>query len=426
MHTPHPLRQKEGQLFGETMAGRDIFFPLKRAYGSTVVDMNDKEYIDFTSGWNVTNVGWNNSEVEEAIIEQMKRYSYAPMWTPTEPGVALAEKLTEITPESLDAVFKCTGGTEATDVALKIARAYTGKKKIISFYGEYHGQSFGAISMGNSTATTEAFEPLLPGFLRLHYPFSRGNPYDSDPEIASQIALSVLEETVKMEGGVAAIFVEPMLSCPGMFTPPAGFMEGLRAICDRYEMLLIIDEVGTGFGRTGKMFGFEHFPKATPDVVTMAKGLSGGFAPIGAVMTSRKIANAMKGKGGTSTFGWHPLATTASLKVVEIIEREKLAERAEKLGKYVLKRLREELVTVECVGEIRGWGLELGIEIVKDRKKFEQDPEKARDVMIEAMEKGLHIMWSGRTSTMMIMPPLVITQDELDRGLDILINVIKN
>jgi len=214
------------------------------------------------------------------------------------------------------------------------------------------------------------------------------------------------------------------MTCPGILTPSLTFYKKLHKILRKYNILLIIDEVGTGFGRTGKMFGFESYG-IKPDIVTFAKGIASGYGVMGAVATSRKIADSMIGKGGTSTFGWQALAMASAIENLKIINKEKLELKAEKDGKYIQNILNKELKGNPKIGEIRGMGLEIGIEIVKDQKSKDRDDESCNIIEKNCLEKGLHITWSGRTSTMMIMPPLVITRKELDMGLEILIEIIK-
>ncbi len=414
----------EREAMGQTMKDREGF-TLARAYGSTLVDDKGKEYIDFTAGWNVANIGWSRPEVSAAIVEQLKLFPYAPMWCSTDLTVRFAKKLRSLLPESLNTFFKTTGGTEANEVAIKMARAYTGKKKIFSFYTEYHGQTMGSISLG-SPASVTAFEPTVPGFVKVFPPYYyRSHLAKGQTEEAfTQLCLDHIRETIAMEGDAAAFLCEPVLTCPGVIVPHHSFFEGLRNICDEFGMLLIIDEVGTGFGRTGKMFGFEHY-NIVPDMITMAKAISGGFGPLGGVATSKTIAAAMLGKGGTSTYGWHAVSVAAALQVLEILEHEKLVEAAQTKGEYVMRRLREELADCPIVGEIRGLGLEIGIELVKDKTTKEPHKEAALAVISQGLQRGLHEVWSGRTTTIIIMPPLSIAQKELETGLEILIGIIK-
>lgn len=419
------IYQTEKKYIGETMEGREGFV-LKDAYGSTLVDENGKEFIDFTSGWNVMNLGWKRPEIVEAMSEQLKHFPYSPMWCSTESTAEYAQKLSALLPKNLNTFFKATGGTEATEIALKIARAYTGKKKFLSFYMEYHGQTHGALSLGNTAGSTRAFEPLLPGFVRVHTPNPYRNAYGDNisSEEASNRALAIIRKTIELEGDVAAFVCETLQTCPGVVALHQDFFKGLRKICDDYGVLMIIDEVGTGFGRTGKMFAFEHYG-FVPDMVTFAKAISAGYGPMGAVACSREMADVMKGKGGTSTFGWHTLSVVSALKSLEIIEKENLVTRAKEMGEYFMQKLHSELDDIALVGDIRGMGLEIGVELVKDRNTKEAHREAVDAVVRGCMADGLHIVWSGRTTTLMIMPPLVITKEEADKGLDSMIKHIK-
>lgn len=420
------IYKKEKQYIGETMEGREGLV-LSDAYGCTLVDERGKEYLDFTSGWNVANVGWRRPEIVEAIKKQLDHFPYVPMWCSTEHTVAFAEKMRALLPSNLNTFFKATGGTESTEIALKIARAYTGKKKFVSFYIEYHGQTYGALSLGNTYGSTHAFEPLLPGFLRVHSPNPYRNPYGNNlsSEECAQRALAEIKKTIELAGDVAAFVCEVVQTCPGVIVIHQDFYKGLRNICDDYGVLLIIDEVGTGFGRTGSMFAFEQYG-FTPDMVTFAKAITGGYGPMGAVACSREMADSMKGRGGTSTFGWHTLSVVSALASLDIIQKENLPARAKEMGDYFMKKLHTSLDDCSIVGDIRGLGLEIGVELVKDKQTKEPNREAVESVIRGCMADGLHIVWSGRTTTLMIMPPLVITREEADRGLDILIGHIKN
>lgn len=416
----------EQQLIGTAI---DSFenLAIAKAFGSTLVDENGKKYIDFTSSWNVMNLGWHRPEIINAISKQLVKFPCVPLWCASKPTIVLARELRSLLPESLDTFFKATGGTEANEIALKIARAYTGKRKIFSFYGEYHGQTLGSISLGNSAKSTNPFEPLVPGFVRVEAPYSYRSSFGrdlDDPELTTRY-LEIIRKTIELEGDPAAFFCEAILTCPGVVIPPKEFFRELRKICDEFKMLLIIDEVGTGFGRTGKMFAFEHF-HFIPDVVTMAKALSAGYGPIGAVATSRKIADSMSGKGGTSTYGWHTLSAIAAIENLKIIKKENLVQKAEKLGNYILDILKSSLRDIEIVGDIRGMGLEIGIELVKNRDSREPDKEAVLAIINSCTRDGLHLVWSRRTTTLMIMPPLTIDRKILDMGLDILIGNIRN
>ncbi len=412
-------------MLGETMEGREGFV-LSEAFDSTLIDNKGKKYIDFTAGWNVMNVGWSRKEIIDAISAQLKKYPYAPMWCTTETTVNFAKAFQKILPSKLNTFFKTTGGTESNELALKIARAYTGKKKIFSFYGEYHGQTFGSISLGNSAKTTNPFEPLVPGFIRVQPPYHYRSAYGENlgEEEFSEKCLASIQKNIEAEGDVAAFLCEVVLTCPGVIVPLKNFFRGLSKICKDNGMLLIIDEVGTGFGRTGKMFAFEHFG-FVPDIVMFAKAISGGYGAMGAVATSRKIADVMLGKGGTSTFGWHTLSVTAANESLKIIHNEKLAVKAQKMGEYIMERLKRELSDVDIVGDIRGLGLEIGIELVKDRKSRKPNKDAADKVTRNCLRDGLHIVWAGRTTTIMIMPPLIISKEEVDKGLEILIYNIR-
>ncbi len=416
---------QERMLLGETVEDREGFV-LKKAYGSTLVDESGKKYIDFTSGWNVVNIGWSRPEIADAITEQMTKFPYSPMWCSTDVVVNYAKSLQKFLPKRTNTFFKTTGGTESNELALKIARAYTGKKKVLSFHNEYHGQTFGSISLGNSEKTTNPFKPLVPGFIKIQPPYNYKSTYGENitDEECSKRCLKEIKEKIESEGNVAAFLCEAIQTCPGVIIPQKNFFKNLRKICDDNDVLLIIDEVGTGFARTGRMFGFEHFD-FEPDIITFAKGITNGYGGMGAVATSRKIANSMLGKGGTSTFGWHTLSVVAAAKILEIIQKENLIEKAKEMGNYMLEKLKQELTHLEIVGDIRGAGLEIGVELITDKKSKKPNNQAAIKVKKFSQADGLHIVWSGRSSTILVMPPIIITKNEADKGIEILVKNLK-
>lgn len=418
------LLDTEREALGQTIRDREGF-TVTKAFDSTLVDDRGKEYIDFTSAWNVTNIGWSRPEVKAAISRQLEAFPYLPMWCTSEPTVQLAQKLRSLLPGNLNTFFKATSGTEANELAIKVARTHTGKKKIFSFYNEYHGQTMGSVSLGTPAAAVP-FYPALPGFVKVFPPYYYRSHLAQglSEQVFTELCLENIRQTIIMEGDAAAFLCETVLTCPGVIVPHPTFLPGLRAICDEFGMLLIIDEVGTGFGRTGRMFGFEH-TAVKPDIITMAKALTGGFGVMGAVATSKEIALSMFGKGGSTTYGWHTLAVVAAIEVLDILEKENLAQTASQKGSYALNRLKAGLADCPIVGDIRGIGMEIGIELVKDRQTKEPNKQAVLAAISHCLARGLHSVWSGRTTTIMVMPPLTIAQQELEQGLAALIESIK-
>lgn len=400
----------------------DWRFDLDKAQGSLLWDKEGKRYIDFSSGWNTTNLGWNNIEINLAVAEQTNKNVYAPMWTADDTQIEYAQKLTDAFPEELDSVCRATGGTEANEMALKIARAVTGRSQIISFAHTYHGQSFGTLALGFVPAYVKQIAPLVPDFIQMDYP----NAFADKPEKeVLEMFLADLENYLKTEK-VAAVFTEPGLitGWGSMLVAPKGYLTAVRKLTEKYGTLLVVDEVGSGFSRTGKLFGIEH-EKVVPDIITLAKGISNGAGAIGAVVTKGKLVESYAGAfKPTSTFGWNPLACAAALKTLEIHQRDKVWEEAERKGKFITEELKKQLSGNPNMKNLRGWGLEIAFDISKENKEGEDNSDLSTTIINQCFEQGLHLADAG--DCIQLMPPLTIPDDQLKEGLDTLIRVIKS
>lgn len=399
----------------------DWRFDLAKAEGSFLWDTKGKKYIDFSSGWNTTNLGWNNPEVNEAVITQAKKNTYAPMWSADELQIQYAKALTNAFPSSLDVVCRATGGTEANEMALKIARAVTGRSRIISFAHTYHGQSFGTLALGFIPAYVKRIAPLVPDFIQLNYPNDHNGTSPSD--ILDEFLIT-LESHLKSEK-VAAVFTEAGLitGWGSMLMAPKGYLRAIRKLTEKYGTLLVVDEVGTGFSRTGKLFAIEH-EGVIPDMVTLAKGISNGATPIGAVVTKgNPVENFASAFKPTSTFGWTPLACAAALKTLQIHQRDKIWEKAERKGQIVKKMLNDELMGSPNMKNLRGMGLEIAFDFGSEVKKGTQNSQISTQIVNKCFEKGLHLADAG--DCIQLMPPLIIKDAILEEGVDILIDVIK-
>ncbi|MBI1805101.1 MAG: aspartate aminotransferase family protein [Ignavibacteriae bacterium] len=396
-------------------------FVVEKAYGATIVDIDGREYIDFSSGWNTANIGWGRPEIKQAILRQLEKTAFRPVWCVSEPEIKLAEKLVALTPNPLEVCFKATGGTESNEIALMLARSYTTKSKIISFETEYHGGTYGSLSLSRTKIVTKKLGPMLPDIVQVSLPPCFFDPCMSISDCRDRCFTEIGE--LLSAGDVAAVIIEAVLTNPGVFKPGLTFFSELRRRCDEAKALLIIDEVGTGFGRTGKMFAIEHF-NIVPDIMTIAKGLSGGYVPIGATITTKEIARSGKGVLDTPTFGWTPLACAAALASIEIIEKEQLCNRADEMGKYIRDQLSKLLRNVPFVGNIRGVGMELAIDVVK--ANGERWYEGAARVVSESEKKGLIIEMTGSVCAVMLMPPLIITKEQIDIGISRLVESFKS
>lgn len=401
----------------------DWRFDLAKAEGALLWDTHQKQYIDFSSAWNVTNLGWNNQEIKQAIIEQAQKNVYTPMWAADKIQIRYAQELTNSLPAELDVICRATGGTEANEMAIKIARVVTGKKTILGFSRAYHGQSFATLSLSVLPRYIEKIKPLVPDIIQIEYPDAYRTNLSADI-VLDQFLVS-LEQQLQTNN-VAALFTEPGITTGGgsLSMAPEKFLRSVRALTKKYGTLLVIDEVGTGFSRTGKLFGIEH-DGIVPDIITLAKGISNGAAAIGATVTKSMLIKEHIGFfKPTSTFGWTSIACAASLKTLEIHQRDTMWEVASKKGAWLLNRLKKELADHPNVAHIRGLGLELGIDIVKNKQTKEIDQNAIQKIQAHAFKQGLHLAPSR--SCIQIMPPLTIPNDILQQGADILINTIKN
>ncbi|UZE92513.1 MAG: acetylornithine transaminase [Methanosarcinales archaeon] len=357
---------------------------LKEGKGAIVKDVNGKEYIDCIAGIAVNNVGHCHPRVVSAIKEQAEHLIHISNLYYNEPQAQLAEKIVELTP--IDRVFFCNSGTEAVEAALKLARKASGKKEFIAAEGSFHGRTLGALSITYKEKYRKPFEPLIPG--------ARFVPYND---------VDAIQDTISNE--TAAVILEPIQGENGIRIPSEGYLRAVRDVCDEKDVLLILDEVQTGFGRTGKWFAYEHYG-VEPDIMTMAKALGGGF-PMGAMCAREDIAKNFQVGDHGSTFGGDPLACAASLGAISAIEEEKLVERAGKLGTYFMQKLRN--LRQEHIKEIRGKGLMIGIELSID----------GNAIVDMAREKGV-LLNCISDRIIRIVPPLVITEQQIDRVVEVL------
>lgn len=396
---------------------------ISKAEDSFLWDIDGKKYIDFSSGWNVTNLGWNNPEVNQTVIEQASKNVYVPMWMADEAQIAYAKAITDAFPAELNTVCRATGGTEANEMALKIARAATGRKKIISFAHTYHGQSFGTLALGFVPAYVEKISPLVPEFIQLDYP-EASNGTEIDEEVLAMFKETI--ETLLKAEDVAAVFTEAgMITGWGsMKVAPTGYLTLLRELTAKYGTLLVVDEVGTGFSRTGKMFAIER-ENVVPDIVTLSKAIANGAATIGAVITKSTLVESIIGNfKPTSSLGWTPLACAVALKTLEIHQRDEVWLEAERKGQLVKSLLNEKLSGHVLFHNLRGKGLEIAFNLYDARTSRDENDETSTTIVQKAMESGLHLANAG--DCIQLMPPLTITDKVLEEGVDILIRVLNN
>lgn len=400
----------ENSIVYRDFKGKYEYFPLSKAEGSIIWDRKGKRYIDFTSGWNVTNLGWNHPEINEAIIAQTKKNVQGLLWGSDPIQEEYAAALTAVLPKELDACVKETGGTESVETAVKIARVYTSRKKIVGFNHVYHGQLFASLALGSSWETRDKIAPLVPEITPIEFPHEDIRKEDFEK------FLTDFENLLSKED-VAAVVTEPGIITGWGSTLVAypGFLVKVREITQKYGTLLIIDEVGTGFSRTGKLFGIEN-ENVVPDMIAFAKGISNGAVAIGAVVGKSEIFEpAFTDAVLISTFGWTPIACAAALKTLQIHQRDKTWEMAEKKGKYIVEKLKA--FVGDMILGVSGKGMEIGLRF--------RDPETCTRVQKAAFADGLHVV-VGSGNNMQIMPPINIPQEILDEGLDILVSHLKD
>ena len=396
---------------------------IRRAEGVWIEDVQGRRYLDF-HGNNVHHIGYGHPRLIAAIKAQLDALPFAPRRFTNEPAVELARKLAEITPGSLSKVLFTTGGSDAIDVALKVARAATGRFKTISFWDSFHGAGFGGASVGGEQLFhSGAIGPLLTGAEHVAPPTCYRCPYGY-PDVDGQPDLSLCHMTcanfvryvLDKEGDVAAVVAEPIRAVP--YLPPPGFWAAVRAACDAAGALLIFDEIPTALGRTGTMFACEH-EGVVPDILVLGKALGGAALPIAAAVCRPGLDVAGAYALGHYTHEKNPVTARAALTTIEIIEDEGLVERAADLGARALERLHAMADKHEIIGDVRGRGLLLGVELVVDRASKEPANEAAEAVFYRALEGGLSFkITMGNVLT--LTPPLVIAEDDLIRGLDIL------
>lgn len=405
---------------------------IDKAQGCYVTDSEGKEYLDGVSGLWCVNVGYGRKELADAAYEQLVELSYFPLSMSHSPAIKLASKLIDLLGYE-GKVHYSNSGSEANETAFKMARQYhsqtggTRRYKIISRYRAYHGNTMGALSATAQAERRAKYDPLVPGFMHVHPPYCYRCPFGKEYGSCNIECASSIENTVIHEGAesVAAIIVEPVISGGGVIVPPDEYLPMVRDICDRHGILLIFDEVVNGFGRLGKMFGHQVWG-VEPDIITMAKGITSGYLPLSATVAKQHIFDAFLDESdptshfrNVNTYGGNPASTALSLKNIEIIEAEQLANQAEKMGAYLMAELFN-LADHPLVGDIRGKGLLMGLELVVNKETKEPlAGDKVGAVVSTCMESGVRIGRNastipGLSNVLIIAPPLVLTHADAD------------
>lgn len=393
--------------------------PVVRAQGVYFWDADGKRYLDFSSQLVNVNIGHQHPKVVQAIQEQARRLCFIQPAMATEPRGILGRMLADITPGNLKKSFFCLGGAEANENAIKIARWYTGRHKILARYRSYHGASHGAAALTGDYRRWAA-EPSIPGVIHIFDPYCYRCTFGWTRDTCHRECITHIEEVIRMEGpeNVAALFLEGVTGTNGILIPPDDYWPRLRAMCDRYGILLVADEVMSGFGRTGRWFGVDHWG-VVPDMMTLAKGLTSGYAPLAAVVVSEPIARHFDNRVlfGGLTYGSHPLGCAAAIAVLQVYQEEKLIENSARLGLFLRQRLEELKTRHRSVGDVRSIGLFAAIELVKDRTS--KEPLTSRPLLEQFLrQEGLSTFLP--LNLIFVTPPLCITQEQLEEGLAIL------
>ncbi|MBV2144439.1 aspartate aminotransferase family protein [Falsochrobactrum sp. TDYN1] len=415
------LLNRDADVFLHQSLSSPCLTAIVKAQGIWIEDANGRRFMDF-HGNSAHHIGYAHPRLIEAVKKQMDELCFAPRRFTCETAVLLAEKLATLAPGNLDKVLFTTGGSDAIEVALKVARAATGRFKTLSFWDAFHGAGFGASSVGGeATFRSGIAGPLLPGTEHVP-PFAcyRCHYKHKGPDSCGIACADVVSFVLEREGDIAAVIAEPMRATP--YPPPPGFWKEVRETCDRHGTLLIFDEIPTGLGKTGKFFASDH-DGVTPDMIVLGKSLGGGLLPIASTIVRRDLDVCGDFAIGHYTHEKNPVTARAALTTIEIIEQEGLVERAAELGAYAIGRLRALQARCPRVGDVRGRGLLFGVELVTGRDTRIPDHAMAEAVYYRCLDGGVSFKIS-QGNVLTLSPPLIITRAELDQALDIIEGVI--
>jgi adenosylmethionine-8-amino-7-oxononanoate aminotransferase len=405
---------------------------IESGQGAWVTDVNGTRYLDGMSGQWCVNAGYGRDELAEAAAAQLKQLAFFPLTQSHPPAIALAERLSDLLGGDRTVLFS-NSGSEANEVAFKLARQYHaqrgdhGRFKIIARYRAYHGSTMGALSATGQALRRYKYEPLVPGFLHVPPPDSYRKPDAESDEAYGLRMAHELEQVIRFElpETVAAVIMEPIITGGGIIVPPDSYLPAVAEACARHGVLLIVDEVICGFARTGRWFGHQRYEGLRPDIVTMAKGITSGYLPLAATAVSTHLLDAFGHADShdrlrhINTFGGHPAACAVALANLDLMEREDLCGRSERLGERLLERLDETLGDHPRVGNIRGRGLLAGVEMVADRATKEPDGALATRVVGACKARGLIVGRNAETAAgldnvVALSPPLNLTEDDLE------------
>ena len=409
---------REYTLFSWSVQNQTVPIPITKAEGIYFWDADGKRYMDFSSQLMNMNIGHQHPAVIEAIQRQAATLCFAHPGMATEARGLLGKKLAEITPGNLHKTFFCLSGAEANENAVKMARFFTGRHKILARYRSYHGATQGAIALTGDYRRLPV-EPAMPGVVHFLDPYCYRCSFGWTPETCRRECIKHLDEIIQYEGPdkIAAVFMEGVTGSNGLIVPPDDYWPRVREICNKYGIMLVSDEVTSGWGRTGKWFAVDHW-HVVPDMITTAKGITSGYVPLGAVIVSDKIAAFFEDKmlWAGLTYSGHPLACAAALATIQVYEDDKLFDNAVKVGAHLANRLHEIKDRHPSIGDVRHIGLFSALEIVKNRDTKEPiDP--LTDVQTVLRANGVFTF--NFHNILFVVPPLCITERQLDEGLTI-------
>jgi 4-aminobutyrate aminotransferase len=411
-----PLLERDGDAFMHQSLSSPCVNTIAKAQGIWIEDLDGRRYMDF-HGNSVHHIGYGHPRLVAAIKDQLDSLSFSPRRFTNEISVELAERLGKLAPADLKRVLFTTGGSDAVEVALKIARAATGRFKTLSFWDAFHGAGFGASSVGGeATFRSHIAGPLIPGaehvapFACYRCPY--GHP---GPDNCGLACASMVDYVLEREGDVAAVIAEPMRAVPQI--PPPGYWKKVRDACHRHGTLLIFDEIPTGLGKTGKFFSFDH-DGVVPDICVVGKSLGGGILPIAAAIAREDLNVCGEFAIGHYTHEKNPVTARAALTTLDIIADEGLVERSARFGDYAMNRLREFASACPIAGDVRGRGLMFGVEIVSDKETRSAAPELAEKIYYKCLDKGLSFKIS-QGCVLTLSPPLTIARADLETALTI-------
>lgn len=422
------LLDRDERVFLRQSVSTPCLNDIKGAEGAYIIDGQGRRYLDF-HGNNVHHIGYGHPRLKEAITRQMEELPFAPRRFTCEPAIELAEKLVEISPGNLGKVLFATGGSDAVEIALKVARAKTGRFKTVSFWDAFHGAGFGASSVGGEQLFRgPAIGPLLAGTehvapfacYRCPYGYEVDGNGQPDLTLCKTTCANMVRYVLEKEGDVAAVIAEPARAVP--YLAPDGFWQAIRQACNDAGALLIFDEIPTGLGKTGRMFACDH-EDVVPDILVLGKALGGGILPIAATLCHPDLDILGDYAVGHYTHEKNPVTTRAALTTIKIIEEEGLVENAATVGAYALARLQDMKQKHDLIGDVRGRGFLLGIDLVQDRKSKEGADDYAEQILYRAFDAGLSFK-TTMGNVLTLTPPLITTEQQMDFALDIIDDAI--